>query len=147
MLNGGKGRQYCFSDVPRKPDIVHLLLTEQKWSIQVQRGTHQALISLRHLQPCRFEVSDFPCLQVRPFPVSPGKFVNKVFLAVKIKNEGLLGTGLKVDKTNDYTLWKCELLPKKLLHYPPREYRYFYFKYNIFVTGFGTQSLNSTYVP
>lgn len=133
-LNGGKGRQYCFSDVPRKPNTVHSLLTELKWNIQVQRSPHQALIRLRHLQPFRFEVSDFSHLQLGtfPFPVSPRKFLSKVFLAVKIKNEGLLGTGLKFDKTNNYTLWKCKLLSKMLLYYTLREYRYFYFKYNIF---------------
>lgn len=71
-----KCRQYCFSGIPRKPNIVRSLLTALKWYIHMQHSTHQALIRPRHLQPFRFEVSDFFLGWVFfPLSVSTGKFL------------------------------------------------------------------------
>lgn len=108
-------------------------------------GTHQPQTSATfHIQNIWFFL---PSIGYFSFFCKHWEGFNKVVLAGKVRDEGVFDAGLKFGKVNDYTVRKWELLKKSLSYYPLRNYRKFrfYSNYDNFVTGFGTQSLNSAY--
>lgn len=148
MLSGGKGRRYCFSDAPRKPNTTPSLLIELKLDVQVQHSTQQhspgsGICSLSGWSVWLF-LSGAGHLSLS---CKHCDILNEVFLAGKIRNEGLFGAGLKFDKASDSTLRKCELLQKSSCFIHLGNLNISILNTAFFVTGFGTQGLNSTYDP
>ena len=128
--SGGKDRQYCFSDVPGNP--ISCVLCSLRWNgtsscnrAPTRNSSDSDICNLSHSKCLIFLV-----LPVRYFSFfcKYWEGLSKMFLADKVRDEGIFDAGLKQMITQSGYM---NHLKKSLLYYPLRRYRKFRFLFSI----------------